>query len=228
MGSIPLESYQFFNLHVHHPSESKEGSVFSIQSYDVTTQMQKVDGNSFFSLGMHPWYLKKDMVDENLKKIKAYSNHPNFLAVGEIGFDPLKSPDFELQKSSFILQAMLAEECKKPLIIHCVKSFSILLELKKKINPTMPWIVHGFRNSSKLANQLMSCGIFLSFGISIFWEKHLQDLIASIPLNAILIETDDSKETIERLSSFVCSLRNITQEEFLMNQRSIYKQIFVY
>jgi TatD DNase family protein len=228
MDSIRLESYQFFNLHAHHPSESKEGSVFSIRSYDVTTQMQKVDVNSFFSLGMHPWYLEKEMVDENIRKMRDYFNHPNFLAIGEIGFDPLKSPDFELQKSSFILQAMLAEECKKPLIIHCVKSFSILLELKKKINPKMPWIVHGFRNNRKLANQLMSSGIFLSFGTSLFREQHLQDLIVSIPLNSIFIETDDSQETIEKLTSFVCSLKNVTEEEFLMNQRYTYKQIFVY
>jgi TatD DNase family protein len=186
-----------------------------------------VNGDSFFSLGMHPWYLEKDMVYDNLNKMRTYSNHPKFLAIGEVGFDPLKSPGFELQKTSFILQADLAEEFKKPLIIHCVKSYSILLELKKKLNPKMPWIVHGFRNSSKLANQLMSNGIFLSFGVSLLWEKHLQELICSIPLNTFLIETDDSNETIDNLTNFVCKLRCITQEEFLMNQRSIYTQFFV-
>ena len=228
MDSICLDSFQYFNLHVHHPSEKSEGSVFCIQSYDVNSQMQMVNGNSFFSLGMHPWYLVKEMVYENLNKMRTYSNHPNFLAIGEVGFDPLKSPAFELQKNSFILQADLAEEIKKPLIIHCVKSYSILLELKKKLNPKMPWIVHGFRNSIKLANQLMSNGIFLSFGVSLLWEKHLQELICLLPLNAFLIETDDSNETIDILTNFICKLRNITQEEFLMNQRSIYTKFFVY
>jgi TatD DNase family protein len=227
MESIHLDSYQYFNFHVHHPSESYEGAVFYIQSYDVNSQLQMVNGESFFSLGMHPWYLEREMVYENLNQMRTYSNHPNFLAIGEVGFDPLKSPGFELQKTSFILQADLAEEIKKPLIIHCVKSYSILLELKKKLNPKMPWIVHGFRNSSKLANQLMSTGIFLSFGVSLLWEKHLQELICSIPLNAFLIETDDSNETIDNLTNFVCKLRCITQEEFLMNQRSIYTKLFV-
>jgi len=227
MNSIRLDSYQYFNFHVHHPSESSEGSVFCIQSYDVNSQLQSVNEKSFFSLGMHPWFLEKEKVYENLNKMRTYSNHPNLLAIGEVGFDPLKSPGFELQKTSFILQADLAEEFKKPLIIHCVKSYSILLELKKKLNPNMPWIVHGFRNSSKLANQLMSNGIFLSFGVSLLWEKHLQELICSIPLNTFLIETDDSNETIDKLTNFVCKLRSITQEEFLMNQRSIYTQFFV-
>jgi TatD DNase family protein len=228
MISTHLETFRYFNFHVHKPSESNEGSVFFIQSYDINSQMQMVDGNSFFSIGMHPWFLKSEMIHENLAKIRAFSNHPNFLAIGEVGFDPLKSTSFELQETCFKLQADLAEEIKKPLIIHCVKSYSILLELKKKINPKMPWIVHGFRNSSKLANQLMSKGIFLSFGVSLFWEKHLQDLICTMPLNAFLIETDDSKETIDKLTSFVCKLRNITLEEFLLNQRTIYAQFFVY
>ena len=227
MEPISLDSYQYFNFHVHHPSVSNEGAVFCIQSYDVTSQMHKVDENSSFSLGMHPWFLEKEMVYDNLNKMRTYSNHPKFLAIGEVGFDPLKSPSFELQKTSFILQADLAEEFNKPLIIHCVKSFSILLELKKKLNPKMPWIVHGFRNSSKLANQLMANGIYLSFGVSLLWEKHLQELICSIPLNAFLIETDDSKETIDNLTNFVCKLRSINQEEFLMNQCSIYTQFFV-
>jgi TatD DNase family protein len=228
MISTHLESFRYFNFHVHNPSESNEGSVFYIQSYDINSQLEMVDRNSFFSLGMHPWYLEKEMIYENLDKMRSFSNHPNFLAIGEVGFDPLKSSSFELQKTSFTLQADLAEEFRKPLIIHCVKSYSILLELKKKLNPKMPWIVHGFRNSSKLANQLMSKGIFLSFGVSLLWEKHLQDLICSIPLNAFLIETDDSKEEIDKLTNFVCKLRNITLEEFLLNQRSLYAQFFVY
>jgi Tat protein secretion system quality control protein TatD with DNase activity len=74
----------------------------------------------------------------------------------------------------------------------------------------------------------MSNGIFLSFGVSLLWEKHLQELICLLPLNAFLIETDDSNETIDILTNFICKLRNITQEEFLMNQRSIYTKFFVY
>ena len=33
------------------------------------------------------------------------------------------------------------------MVIHCVKAFNELIELKKKYRPQMPWVVHGFRNN---------------------------------------------------------------------------------
>jgi Tat protein secretion system quality control protein TatD with DNase activity len=43
-------------------------------------------------------------------------------------------PNFDLQKDVFLKQIDIAETQKKPIIIHCVKAYSELLEILKSKN----------------------------------------------------------------------------------------------
>lgn len=52
-------------------------------------------------------------------------------AIGECGLDKYSQVDFDIQKQYFIKQIELSELTHKPLIIHCVKAYNELLNLKK-------------------------------------------------------------------------------------------------
>lgn len=60
------------------------------------------------------------------------------LAIGEAGLDKLASADILLQKEVLIRQILLSESVGKPLVIHCVKAFNELIELKSGIGRRCP------------------------------------------------------------------------------------------
>lgn len=86
-----------------------------------------------------------------------------------------------------IRQILLSESVGKPLVIHCVKAFNELIELKKRYRPQMPWVVHGFRNNLNIACRLMQEDIYFSLG-----EKYQPDVLQNVPLERLLAETDES------------------------------------
>jgi TatD DNase family protein len=223
---LNIDLYHYFNLHIHKPLNIDPKTIFFIQSYDLNTQFPDPNSLSYFSAGMHPWNLNDEKTSENLESLCKLSKLPKFLAIGEIGFDPLGSPGIELQKKSFRVQAELGEDLKKPLIIHCVRSYSLLLEMKKIIQPKMPWIVHGYRKNLVLANELISKGFFLSIGIILFKDLKLQKTIQNLPLTSLFLETDDSRDSIIDLTELICKIKNISHNHFIDIQRSLYSQIF--
>ena len=115
------------------------------------------------------------------------AGHPSVLAIGEAGLDKLASADILLQKEVLIRQILLSESVGKPLVIHCVKAFNELIELKKRYRPQMPWVVHGFRNNLNIACRLMQEDIYFSLG-----EKYQPDVLQNVPLERLLAETDES------------------------------------
>lgn len=221
-----LDPYLYFNLHVHKNLNQDPKTTFFIQSYDLSTQHLDPETPFYFSAGMHPWNVLEDKIDENIEFLNNLNKIPKFLAIGEIGFDSLSTVEIELQKKSFKLQAELAEILKKPVILHCVRSYSLLFEMKKTIQPKMPWIVHGFRKNLVLANELISKGFYLSIGTTLLKDIHLQSTIQNLPLTHLFLETDESSESIEDLTKCICSIKNISHHQFIDTQRSLYSKFF--
>ena len=107
--------------------------------------------------------------------------------IGECGLDKLRSHlDIDEQIILFAEMARIAEQLGKPVIIHCVKAFSELLAVHKQINPSVPWIIHGFRGKPQLMQQLLAKGMYISFGI-----KFNAESLSLCPTDKILFETDE-------------------------------------
>ena len=85
----------------------------------------------YYSIGIHPWKVL-ETEPEDWKRLEDAAGHPSVLAIGEAGLDKLASADILLQKEVLIRQILLSESVGKPLVIHCVKAFNELIELKKR------------------------------------------------------------------------------------------------
>ncbi len=83
-------------------------------------------------------------------------------------FDKKVDTDFEEQKRVFEAQAFMAEEFRKPLIIHCVSAYNEVLELHNKLHSQMPWIMHGYSGNIQITKQLEKRGFLFSFGEKLF------------------------------------------------------------
>lgn len=166
-----------------------------------------------FSVGIHPWFIYSDKSnDQLLEQLWEKVKQPEVWMIGEAGLDKLHEAPLERQLYLFEQQALLAEELHKPLIIHCVKAWSELLALRKKIRPLSPWLIHGFRGKRELAEQLLKENIYLSFGeqfqsaaLQIAWPTHF------------FLETDESKLDIQEIYEKAAAALSVPTE-MLMEQ----------
>lgn len=157
----------------------------AILCVDPTETPELPDGEGLMSVGVHPWNAGR-VNEETMAKLAVWLKDERVVAVGEVGLDRLKGPEMDLQQDVFRKQILLASQMAKPLIIHCVRAFDLLLKAKKEMPAEgTQWILHGFRGNPILANQLLSAGIDLSFG-----EKYNAESFAATPAHRRYRETD--------------------------------------
>ena len=160
------------------------------------------------SVGIHPWYINAEWKNK-LATIVGFAGKGNVVAIGECGIDILKSPaPIELQEEIFKAHILLAEELRKPLIIHCVKAYDRLIALRKEMKPQQAWIVHGFRGKPKQTEQLIKAGFYISLG-----EKFNPDSARIIPADRLFIESDESRSPITDIYTMVAQAKGITAME---------------
>lgn len=196
---------KFLDLHSHHIKP--ENVIFSLKSEF------EVPDSGYFSVGLHPWFLKEDW-RENVKQILEIAKNPRCLAIGESGFDRLKGPEILVQKEAFQFQAELAFDLNMPLILHCVKGHDLLLEfLKREKNlPNIIW--HGFNQNPRLAIQLLDFPVSFSFGKALLNpDSNAASWLKSCPLDRIFLETDDSGLEIYSIYQAASLLLQLSEED---------------
>ncbi|WP_232056673.1 TatD family hydrolase [Methylomonas rhizoryzae] len=131
----------------------------------------RADNGRYFSLGMHPWFIERQAQEIAFSRLERLAAHPKVLAIGECGLDKCIATPPARQAEVFSRHIELSEAVGKPLIIHCVRAFAELLQLKKRFAPRQAWIVHGFTGKPALAKQLLQHGCYLSFGKAILLTR---------------------------------------------------------
>ena len=157
---------------------------------------------SYTSFQAHPWDAAQPLFP---------IGPAGFSAIGEIGLDKAKGPAFDLQKRRFEEMLLIAEREQKSVIIHCVRAWDELLEFRKRF-PNRNWLIHGFRGSPQLAEQLRKQGFFLSLGL-----PGIERLLTpDFSLEKIGFETDDSDTPIEEVLACAAKKMNLTVSEIEM------------
>jgi len=152
--------------------------------------------------GLHPMFMQSHIlnssgrtIQSDLDKLDTWLTDNKAIAVGEIGLDFFIEEADELhriaQEQLFISQCEIAQTHKLPVIIHARKSLDIILKHLRRF-PTLRGCIHSFSGSEQQAKQLIDLGFYLSFGGPVTYSRatRLHKLIKTIPLNALLIETD--------------------------------------
>ena len=202
----------FINIHTHHKA-TDETIITVINQYPKELQ----DDILYYSIGIHPWYIKKESLDDEFRILKTALVNKNCIAIGECGLDKLTTTAFELQKEVFTKQLALAKKYKKPVIIHCVKAFDELILIRKKY-PEIKMIVHGFTKNNKLAKQLQNQDFYLSFGEQLLKNEAL---LTGIDISKLFFETDDTLVDIKTIYKAAAKQLNVSlpdlKEKILTN-----------
>ncbi|NKF49717.1 TatD family hydrolase [Shewanella sp. WXL01] len=160
----------------------------------------------YYALGMHPWYLPKDISQSLVKLDNLLSEQrgdASLVALGECGLDKLVD-GFDKQVELFEGQLALAHQYELPVILHCVRAHEEVLARLKQQNLAKAGVVHGFYGSTELAKRYISLGYKLGIGGLLLRDnaKKLQEAVAHIPLEHMVVETDNVKFTVQDASDF--------------------------
>jgi len=195
---------EFFNLHTH--KSTIQPNVLEI----VNQYPQEFDATiPYYSIGIHPWFIIKERIEADLAIIESKLQETNCLAVGECGLDKRTDIPMELQQMVFEKQLLLAQKYQKPVVIHCVAAFQEVIALKKKLNISVPMLIHGFSKNSQVAKQLLDAGFYISFGKYLLLNTELEIVFKSVPDNRFFLETDTVEEGIEAVYNLAAKYKGI-------------------
>ncbi|NMM20062.1 MAG: TatD family hydrolase [Rhodoferax sp.] len=176
-----------------------------VANFEAVRQLAHEGGDSY-ALGIHPLYVGKAQ-DTDLAQLDAcllrYRDDPRLVAVGEIGLDYFVpelqvSPLRERQTYFYLQQLKLARQHGLPVILHGRRSADQLLKGLRTVaadnagGATWRGIAHAFNGSEQQAQAFIALGFKLGFGGALTYERALQlrRLAASLPLEALVLETD--------------------------------------
>jgi TatD DNase family protein len=188
----------YIDIHIHGGKPST--GIFILESLMAHEEKRPEDVPGIaYTYGIHPWFLNENNHDHLIEQVSLTFSLPGIIAIGEAGFDKLKGPLPELQRLTFEEQVLISEKAEKPMVIHCVKAWDELLAVQKKYKPRMHWMVHGFRGNIKLADQLISKGMYLSIWFEFALRPESSDLIRHLPPDRFFLETDGADVDIRRI-----------------------------
>ncbi len=168
-------------------------------SRDAVQQALRHDG-LFAGVGLHPWWLEQPPDDARLQALAdlAKANPAKVIAVGEIGLDYQERfvGNKENQIACFRRMIALARELKLPMSMHsrlANDDFVRLLREEKGNEVGGCW--HGYGGDEHDARVAIEMGFCIGVGKALLRPEgeDLRQVIAALPLESLMTETDASK-----------------------------------
>jgi len=142
------------------------------------------------SYGLHPMYVDQHC-EADLVELEDWLQREQAVAVGECGLDFHVDADADIQRRFFIRQVGLARETGLPLVLHARKAVEEIILTLRREGPVRG-VVHSYGGSTEQARQLWDLGVHLGLGGPLTHARShkLHHLVAAIPLDQLLLETD--------------------------------------
>jgi len=151
------------------------------------------------ALGLHPLFLAEHR-PEDLEALPAAIDANRPVAVGEIGLDYYdRGADRGAQRRYLRRQLEIARETGLPVILHVRKAHDDMLGLLRAAG-VRGGIAHAFNGSRQQAEQYLELGFKLGFGGMLTFERsrRLRELARTLPLEALVLETDAPDMSVAR------------------------------
>ncbi len=201
-----MEIAPYIDFHTHKRVEMHNAEVVEIISMHKDVKNRE----GWFTLGFHPWWLHETLSDDDLQNMKSsLASDELCLALGECGLDGLKGASTQIQEKNFELQLALADEMKAPVIIHCVRRYDRLLQIRKNWLH-QSWVVHGYRRNKILTQQMLDENIKVSVSPFEGANESFVETLQYLPDTAFFLETDsDHRLGIVARYQLMANLRKI-------------------
>lgn len=200
MQANSVDFHCHLDLFSNHPAIFAECDQVGVHTLTVTTTPKAWPHNRELAaktqyvraaLGLHP-----QLVAERVREIALWEEYlPQARYVGEVGLDagPRFYRSIELQKQIFerVLK-LCAMAGGKILTVHSVRATSVVLDMIEKNLPLAQALVvlHWFTGTKSEARRAIELGCYFSVNAEMFKNERHRAMVASLPLDRILTETD--------------------------------------
>ena len=150
--------------------------------------------NVWCSVGVHPHESEKEQLDDEAALI-AETAHPKVVGIGETGLDYYyeHSPRIPQQKN-FRAHIAAARQTGLPVIVHTRDADDDTIDILRDEmgKGGFTGLIHCFTGTQRLADAALELGLYISVsGIATFKNSGvLRDVIKTVPLDRLLLETD--------------------------------------
>lgn len=165
------------------------------QDWEKVTELSDIYSEVIPAFGVHPWHIA-DAPDNWAKILENMLQKYTAAYVGECGIDRLKNPNTELQAEILLRHAELAHKYNRPLIIHSVKADNEMSRLFFALPRRT--IFHSFTGSAQWGQQIQKHNFFIGLNFSILRKSNAAEILRSLNLRQILLETDGPYQNLER------------------------------
>ncbi len=198
---------------------------------------KRIGSNAWCAIGQHPTEHTGTFEYNQFEKLLTTSK--SIVAIGETGLDYFRIPDNvdrekykSVQREVFSAHIDLAQKHDLPLIIHCRDAHDDMITILQerfgrwKEGDKERGVLHCFTGNADNAARYLELGFFISFTGIITFATQYDDVVRSVPLEKILIETDspfltptpfrgkrNSPLYVEHIASRISELKGTTLDE---------------
>lgn len=161
-----------------------------VAGFDGIAQLAAAQPDIKAAYGIHPLYVQH-AYPEDLGVLEDRLSSGNPVAVGEIGLDHFVDADYTLQERYFVAQLEFARRFDLPVILHVRRAVDAVLKQLRRIQ-VPGGIAHAFNGSRQQADIFIGMGFKLGYGGAMTFDgsQRIRAMAASLPLDAIVLETD--------------------------------------
>lgn len=203
----------FIDIHTHSSKISQ--AMIALRSFRYGIEL--LEWSEYTCTAIHPWDTNIS-IDTNFTKIA-----PLLFAIGEIGLDALH-PNMEMQIELFKDQLAIADQFKKVVIVHTVKSHNQTYEILRQHNGGK--IIHSFTGNDIIAKKYIEIGCHLSFSPQSLKSQKTVEVLKHTPASSIFIESDASDINIEKIYYDVAQIRSCSTKELKEQIKNNFNTIF--
>jgi len=163
-------------------------------SFPALISLAENEPDCFAMSGLHPSSVQEHFAEELEYMLQELQRRPDFFcAIGEIGIDLYwDRSTLAWQQEAFARQIELALSLNKPIVIHCRDAFDEVFEVLEGYRERgLSGILHCFSGGLPQAQRALDFNLKLGIGgIITFKNGGLGPVVAEVPLEELLLETD--------------------------------------
>lgn len=165
----------------------------NIEAIELSHKYKEV----YAAIGFHPTELN-DFKEEYFSWLEEHINDERVVAIGEIGLDyHYDETDKEKEVYVFRRQLDIAKKYNKPIIVHTRDAVQDTLDILQEYN--LKGSIHSYSGSLEMAREFIKLGYMIGVGGVVTFKnaKNIKEVVKSIDLSYILLETDSPYLTPE-------------------------------
>jgi TatD DNase family protein len=165
------------------------------------------------ALGLHP--LMADQHKRERQRFELLAQETSF--IGEVGLDfsieGISTAEIQFESFEFVLRTLA--QSPKFISIHSRKAEARVLELLKNAKRS-PAVFHWYTGPLKTLDEALNAGHYFSINPSMLRSKNGQKIIAAIPRNRVLTETDGPFVTVKGVLAEPADVRIVEEQLALL------------